>query len=173
MKFPTGIDLLVFDFDGVLTDNHVYVDELGRETVRCSRADSLGIARLQARKNIPMLILSTEENPVVGARAAKMNIPAIQSCGDKAAFLKRHAEQKGFALESILYVGNDLNDLEAMRLVGYPVCPSDAHAAIREISRVILSCPGGSGAVRELCDMLLNEPPFPYNPSLNCHEGIE
>jgi YrbI family 3-deoxy-D-manno-octulosonate 8-phosphate phosphatase len=146
--------LLVFDFDGVFTDNHVYVDEHGREMVRCSRADSLGIAFLH-EKNIPMLILSTEENPVVSARAAKMKIDAIQGCKDKAAFLQHYALDHMINLSSVLYVGNDINDLPIMRLVGFPVCPSDAHPEIKKIACLVLSHPGGSGAVRELCDILL------------------
>jgi len=153
-KVPTPVNLLVFDFDGVFTDNHVYVDEQGREMVRCSRADGLGVARLREKK-VPMLILSTEENPVVAARAAKMKIETVQGCRDKAAFLQRHAAENGVDLGAVLFVGNDVNDLSAMRLVGCPVCPSDAHPQVKEISRLVLSRPGGDGAVRELCDMLL------------------
>jgi YrbI family 3-deoxy-D-manno-octulosonate 8-phosphate phosphatase len=153
-QVPAQAALLVFDFDGVFTDNHVYVDEHGREMVRCSRADGWGVAMLREKK-IPLLILSTEENPVVAARAAKMKIESVQGCGDKAAFLKRRAAERAVDLGAVLYVGNDVNDLPAMRLVGFPVCPSDAHPEVKEIARLVLSRPGGGGAVRELCDMLL------------------
>lgn len=162
INIPWPITLLIFDFDGVFTDNHVYVDEQGREMVRCSRADGLGIALLRGKK-IPMLILSTEENPVVSARAAKMKLEAVQGCQDKAAFLQRHAAAHALDLGAVLYVGNDVNDLPAMRLVGFPICPADAHPEVKETARLVLSRPGGSGAVRELCDLLLEQ----YNPNLN------
>jgi YrbI family 3-deoxy-D-manno-octulosonate 8-phosphate phosphatase len=153
MEIP-AFNLVVFDFDGVFTDNHVYVDEQGRETVRCSRADGWGVARLR-EKNVPMLILSTEENPVVAARAAKMGIEAVQGCADKAAFLRRCAAGRGIEPETVIYVGNDLNDLPAMQLAGFPVCPADAHPDVKKIARLTLANSGGNGAVRELCDMLL------------------
>jgi N-acylneuraminate cytidylyltransferase len=153
-QLPDYIQLLVFDFDGVFTDNHVYVDEQGVEMVRCSRADGLGVARLREKK-LPMLILSTEENPVVSARAAKMEVEVVQGCKDKAAFLQRHAVDKAIDLNAVLYVGNDINDLSAMRVAGFPVCPADAHPEIKRIARLVLSNAGGRGAVRELCDLLL------------------
>ena len=153
-QLPSPVHLLVFDFDGVFTDNHVYVDEQGREMVRCSRVDSLGVARLR-EKQLPMLILSTEENPVVSARAAKMGIKAVQGCKDKGAFLQRHVADHGIDFGAVVYVGNDINDLSAMRLVGFPVCPADAHPEVKRIARLTLANPGGCGAVRELCDILL------------------
>ena len=102
--------LIVFDFDGVFTDNTVYVSEDGREMVRCSREDSLGINMLQAR-NLPMFILSTETNPVVAARAAKLKLKAFQGCGNKRQFLESYLNEHNLSSEDVIYMGNDLNDL--------------------------------------------------------------
>jgi N-acylneuraminate cytidylyltransferase len=143
--------LVIFDFDGVFTDNLVYVFDDGREMVKCSREDGLGIDLLRTRQ-IPMLILSTETNPVVAARAKKLKLDLAQGQGDKASFLKRYLAEKTIPAERTIYLGNDLNDLPAMALVGLPVCPADANPAVRRACRLTLSKKGGRGAVRELCD---------------------
>lgn len=146
--------LIVFDFDGVFTDNAVYVAEDGTETVRCSREDSLGINMLQAR-GLPMFILSTESNAVVTARAKKMKLNAFQDCRNKREFLEDYFAQHNLPPQEVLYMGNDLNDQEAMRLVGFSVCPADAHETIRGYCDLVLSRKGGHGAVRELCELLV------------------
>ena len=148
--------LIVFDFDGVFTDNAVYVSEDGLEMVRCSREDSLGINMLQAH-NLPMLILSTESNPVVAARAKKLKLEVFQSCNNKRQFLEDYLHEHNLPAREIVYIGNDLNDLDAMRLVGFSVCPADAHEAVREHCDLVLSKKGGHGAVRELCELALKE----------------
>jgi N-acylneuraminate cytidylyltransferase len=122
--------------------------------VRCSRSDGLGIARLR-ETGIPMLILSTEKNNVVAARAAKMNIDAVHGCGNKSDFLKNYVSEKQIDLNNIIYVGNDINDLEAMEMAGFSVCPCDAQETVKCKSDLILSHAGGNGAVRELCELLL------------------
>lgn len=148
------IKTIFFDFDGVFTDNRVYIDETGREMVCCSRADGLGIELLRTA-NMQMLILSTETNPVVAFRAAKLKIPVVQSCKDKVLFLRNYLHRTGLSADEVAYVGNDVNDLEAMRLVGFRICPADAHPAVIACANIVLSSNGGHGAVRELCDMLL------------------
>ena len=146
--------LVIFDFDGVMTDNTVYVDDTGREMVRCSRADGLGLS--MARKaGYAMQVLSTETNPVVSARARKLELPCIQGCGDKAGYLRRYLSTHGIAPEKTLFMGNDINDLEAMRLVGCAVVPADAHPDVMPHAHLVLQARGGHGAVRELCDMLV------------------
>lgn len=144
--------LIVFDFDGVFTDNLVYVFDDGREMVRCSREDSLGLSLLKAI-GIPMMILSTETSPVVAARAKKLKLPLAQGQADKAAFLRDHLAKAGIPPELVVYLGNDLNDLPAMALVGLSACPADAVPAVRRFCQLTLSKSGGRGAVRELCDL--------------------
>jgi len=155
-KLPDPIGLVVFDFDGVFTDNRVYTAQDGTEMVTCDRSDSLGIDRLR-RLNVPMLILSTEANPVVAARAAKLKLPVESACADKAEYLRSYLATRGIKPESVIYVGNDLNDIEAMRLVGFTSAPLDAHPEIRRLVSLPLQRPGGRGAVRELCDFIVGK----------------
>lgn len=147
------LDLIVFDFDGVMTDNGVYVFDDGREVVRCNRADGLGCDLLRAG-GIDMLILSTETNPCVAARARKLGLPMHQGVRDKKAALGELLHTKGIDPERVMYVGNDVNDLDAMRLVGWPVAPADAHPVILAIARYVTVATGGNGVVRELADLI-------------------
>ena len=145
---------IVCDFDGVLTDNSVYVSEDGSEAVRCSRADGLAFDALR-KLAIPTFILSTETNPVVAMRGKKVQIPVIQGKYEKHVTLMELASTRGFALEAVLYVGNDVNDEAAMRLCGYRACPSDAHPSILAISNVHLRPAGGAGVMRDLVERVL------------------
>ena len=149
------IDAFVFDFDGVLTNNLVQIDENGKESVSCSRADGLAFDVLR-KLNKPAYILSTEKNLVVKARAKKLNIPAIQGVVDKVETIKKLAADNNYSLKNILYVGNDLNDYLAMQLCGYSACPADSHSKIKSVSSIILSTNGGDGIVRELLEESLN-----------------
>ena len=147
---------IVTDFDGVHTDDTLLVDQEGYELVRVSRSDGMGVSLLRAA-GIPFLILSTETNPVVRARAAKLQAPVIHSSGDKAAALRDWADQQSVDLAEVAYLGNDVNDLPAMSLVGWPIAVADAHPAVRAQARVVLRSAGGSGAVRELVDRVLTD----------------
>ena len=149
------INAFVFDFDGVLTNNLVKIDENGKESVSCSRADGLAFDVLR-KLNKPAYILSTEKNLVVKARAKKLNIPAIQGVADKVEAIKKLAADNSYSLKNILYVGNDLNDYLVMQLCGYSVCPADSHTKIKSVSSIILSANGGDGIVRELLEEVLN-----------------
>ena len=152
---PTSdIDLVILDFDGVLTDNRVYVTEDGYETVACHRADGWGISIIR-KAEIEVIILSTECNPVVSARANKLGIERLQSCEDKAVATTRLIQEKGLNPARVMYVGNDINDAEAMALVGHPVAPADAHPSILKIAKTVTQAPGGYGVVRELADLLV------------------
>ena len=150
------IEAFVFDFDGVLTDNRVYLDQYGKESVSCSRADGLAFDVLRKLKK-SAYILSTEKSPVVTARAKKLKISAIQGVSNKVVAIKELAELKNYNLKSILYVGNDLNDYLVMQVCGYSACPSDSHPRIKEISGNILQTKGGGGVVRELLEKVLNQ----------------
>ena len=146
-----NIDAFVFDFDGVLTNNFVYMDQNGIESVACSRADGLAFDLLR-KLNKPAYILSTEKNSVVTARANKLQITALQGVGDKVEGIKELAVKEGFDIQNILYVGNDLNDYRVMQLCGFTACPSDSHEAIKSISTIVLRVKGGDGIVRELLE---------------------
>lgn len=160
------VDALVTDFDGVHTDDTVMVDQLGRESVRVSRSDGAGIARLRAA-GIPVLILSAEENPVVGRRAEKLGVECAQGVAEKGAVLREWAEGRGIRLDRIAYLGNDRGDLPALELVGWPIAVPDAAPQALAAARHVLSQPGGHGAVRELADLILaarNPAAAPANP---------
>ena len=153
---PGQIDAkaIVTDFDGVHTDDTALIDSDGREHVRVSREDGMGVSRLR-RAGIPMLILSTETNPVVRARAAKLQVPVLHGIDDKAEALAGWARENGIALSDIAYLGNDVNDLDAMRLAGWPIAVANAHPEVRAQARVVLNRTGGHGAVRELVERVL------------------
>ena len=148
------IDLIVYDFDGVMTDNRVIIFQDGTEAVIVNRADGLGIDRFRSL-GIPQLILSTETNPVVKARAAKLHLEVIVSCKDKKIALENYCAQKGYDLNRVMYIGNDLNDLEVMRIVGFPVAPADAHSKIKKLAKLTTEAKGGEGVVKELSDYLI------------------
>jgi len=143
--------LVVFDFDGVFTDNSVWVREDGVESVQCSRADGIGIARLHAI-GMEMLVLSTEKNPVVGARCRKLNIPHEQAISDKGARLSAILIDRSIDPRQVAYIGNDVNDMGCLRLVGLPVVVADADPSVLPFARATLNQSGGHGAVREFCD---------------------
>ena len=149
-----GIKAVVFDFDGVMTDNAVYVDQDGSESVRCDRGDGMGIDHLRAI-GIELLVLSKERNPVVTARARKLSLETMQAIDDKLTHLGQWLRSKSLTFEQALFVGNDINDLECMQACGYSACPSDAHHAVRSNASVVLSRRGGHGAVREISDLLI------------------
>ncbi|MFJ4175017.1 cytidylyltransferase domain-containing protein [Microbacterium sp. NPDC089696] len=145
---------VVTDFDGVHTDDTASVDADGVERVRVSREDGMGVALLR-RAGIPMLILSTEVNAVVRARAEKLKVPVLHGIDDKESALRGWAEENGLDLDEIAYLGNDVNDLPAMRIVGWPVAVANAHPRVLAEARVVLTRRGGHGAVRELIERVL------------------
>lgn len=151
---PIPAKAIVTDFDGVHTDDTAFVDADGHEFVRVSRSDGMGVSRLR-RAGIPMLILSTETNTVVGARGRKLGVPVAQAIDDKASALVAWAADEGVGLADIAYLGNDVNDLGAMGIVGWPVAVADARPEVRAAARVVLTRRGGDGAVRELIERVL------------------
>ena len=146
------IRLVAFDFDGVFTDNKVYVFEDGSEAVRCSRSDGIGLQKLK-RAGIETVIISTETNPVVSARARKLNIRCVQNCQDKRAVLQEIASEFKIALDQIAFVGNDINDLACLECVALPIVVQDAHRDVLATARYQTKSAGGHGAVREICDL--------------------
>ena len=146
------IRLVAFDFDGVFTDNMVYVFEDGSEAVRCFRSDGIGLQKL-TRMGIETVIISTESNPVVSARARKLKIQCVQDCEDKRAVLEDIAQRKGISLGEVAFVGNDINDLQCLTCVALPIVVQDAHPDVVPVALYQTKCPGGHGAVREVCDL--------------------
>ncbi|GAA1468151.1 acylneuraminate cytidylyltransferase [Microbacterium thalassium] len=151
---PIDVDAVVTDFDGVHTDDTAVVDQNGRESVVVSRSDGWGVGALR-RAGIPVAILSTETNPVVSARAAKLGVDARQGLGDKLSALREWAADCGIPLSRIAYLGNDVNDLACLEQVGWPIAVADAHPSVIASARVVLDRRGGHGAVRELADRVL------------------
>ena len=152
---PQKIGALVFDFDGVFTDNRVYVSQDGSEMVACSRSDGWGLGKIK-QSGFPTIVLSTEKNPVVKARCHKLEIECVQEVDGKLDYLRDWALRRKISLSDIVYVGNDLNDLDCLKAVGCSVCVNDASPQVKRASKVILSQKGGFGAVRELIDLILN-----------------
>lgn len=146
-----NIRLVVFDFDGVFTDNTVWTDEDGTESVRCWRSDGLGLKKLRDL-NIPAWVLSTEQNPVVARRCQKLKIPCRQGLEQKEKALAELAAELSVPLEHTVFVGNDINDTLCLRLAGIPIVVSDAHPDVTPHARFRTRTPGGFGAVREVCD---------------------
>ena len=152
--FINQLDAIIFDFDGVLTNNLVYLDQDGKELVACHRGDGLAFDVFRKLK-IKVYILSTEKNPVVTARATKLQVPVIQGVGNKVEILGRMAKEKDFKFSKSLYIGNDLNDLGAMVKCGFSACPADSHEQIKEVANIILKTNGGEGVAREIVEDVL------------------
>jgi N-acylneuraminate cytidylyltransferase len=148
------VDLLVLDFDGVMTDDRVLVDQHGTESVWCHRGDGWGIARLRDA-GVPIVVMSAETNPVVGERCAKLRIDVMQSCADKLRQLRQLAGARGVPASRIAFVGNDVNDLPCLRWVGMPIAVADAAPDVRAACRRVTRRPGGRGAVREVAEWIL------------------
>jgi YrbI family 3-deoxy-D-manno-octulosonate 8-phosphate phosphatase len=154
---PARIDLIVTDFDGVITDNRVWTDENGKESVVASRSDSMHIRELRER-GIEVVILSSEPNPVVKARAGKMGdveaVHGIDIRGKGTAF-RELMRRKNIEASHVAYIGNDLNDLPCFELAGWSVAVADAYPEVLRQADFVLKQPGGHGALRELCDLVL------------------
>ena len=146
------IRLIAFDFDGVFTDNMVFVLQDGSEAVRCFRSDGIGLQKLK-KMGIETVIISTEANPVVSARARKLKIRCIQDCQDKLAVLKDIVQEKNLTLGEVAFVGNDINDLPCLASVALPIVVQDAYQDVISIALYQTRRPGGHGAVREICDL--------------------
>ena len=150
-----AVRLVAFDFDGVFTDNSVYVSQDGVESVRCWRSDGLGVSRLRGT-GVKLLIISSEANPVVAARAKKLKLTCKQAVEDKATAILITCKKLGIGLENTMFVGNDINDIPAFNIVGLPVAVSDAYPETYPHISYRTTKPGGYGAVREICDLIYN-----------------
>jgi 3-deoxy-D-manno-octulosonate 8-phosphate phosphatase (KDO 8-P phosphatase) len=150
------VRLVAFDFDGVFTDNTVYVFGDGREAVRCCRSDGIGLRKLD-QLGIRHVIISTETNPVVTARGDKLKIRCLQGCEDKRQTLDGLLAEFGLSLTQVAFVGNDVNDLPCLSCVGLPIVVQDAHPDVIPYACYRTTARGGEGAVREVCDLFERE----------------
>lgn len=156
---PEKVALVVFDFDGVMTDNRVWVDQDGREMVAASRAEGPGLRRLEAH-GIRTLVLSSEVNPVVAARCRKLQIAVLQGEKDKANALREYLKTEKIEPRQVVYLGNDVNDLPCFPLVGCAAVVADAEPEALHQADLVLTRKGGHGAVRELCELILKHQEF-------------
>ncbi len=152
---PDPVKLVVFDFDGVMTDNRVFVNEQGLESVAANRGDGMGIGMLK-KAGVAALILSKEVNPVVKARSQKLDIPCIQAVEDKPLVLSKYMHENGYLPEQVIFVGNDINDVPCFPIVGCALAVADAHVSALRQADIVLQNKGGYGAVREICDRILS-----------------
>lgn len=151
---PGKVDLVVFDFDGVMTDDKVYVNQDGLEMVAANRRDGMGISLLR-KAGMKMVVISSETNPVVQARCRKLNLQFIQGVESKPEILKNYLQENNINPENVIFVGNDINDVPCFSVVGCAVVVADAHPEALRQADIILNHYGGQGAVREICDLLL------------------
>jgi N-acylneuraminate cytidylyltransferase len=158
--WPKTLQLVVFDFDGVMTDNRVSINSEGIEQVTCHRGDGLGIGMLR-KAGIPAMVVSTEANKVVAVRCAKLSLECHHGVSDKGAFLADYLALRSIDPSSVIYVGNDVNDRECFELVGMAVIVADTHPDVVPMADLVLTNKGGYGAVREICDMIISR----YGPA--------
>jgi YrbI family 3-deoxy-D-manno-octulosonate 8-phosphate phosphatase len=154
LEFPSAVALLVLDFDGVMTDDRVYLNQRGEEMVAAHRGDGLGISLLK-EAGVEVIVLSREKNPVVKARADKLGIAAYQGVEDKGTRLEGILADRNLLPEHAVYLGNDVNDLPCKDQVGLFAAVADAHPEVISRAGLVLEKKGGFGAVREMCDLIL------------------
>lgn len=153
VKAMRNVRFIAFDFDGVFTDNMVYISHDGIESVRCSRSDGFGLRKLD-QVGVSYVIISTETNAVVAKRAEKLKIRCFHGCEDKVAVLEKVMREAGVTPEETAFVGNDINDIGCLRLVGMPIVVQDAYPEVIAVARHRTQRKGGDGAVREICDLI-------------------
>lgn len=154
-----NIRFLVLDFDGVMTDNKVYISQDGTETVCCSRADGLGIEQLKKR-NLKILVISKERNKVVSARCRKLKIRVKQGIDAKLKILTEEAKRLKILPSEICYLGNDVNDIDCVEYAGLGCAVKDSHPSLLKVADYVTKNKGGNGAVKEICDLLLQNAGF-------------
>lgn len=147
------IKLVVSDFDGVMTDNRVQIDESGKESVYVSRADGQGVNILRTL-DIDLMIMSTEKNNVVKKRAEKLNVECLYGIESKVECLTAYCHKKNIELKNVAYIGNDINDYDAMKIVGIKIVPQDAYEEVKAIADYVTETNGGYGVVREIAGII-------------------
>lgn len=157
-----NIKMVFFDFDGVFTNNFVFSNENGLESVMSNRSDGYGL-KLLREVGVDFLIISSEVNKVVEKRAEKLNIECYSGVENKLEVLKEILDEKKISPDNAAFVGNDINDISCMKHLGMGVAVKDAFPEVKKVSKLILKKAGGYGAVRELCEKI-------YKIKLNVRE---
>ena len=166
MNLPNweNVHTIAFDFDGIFTDNKVYFTQEGIEIIRCDRSDSLGLDILKKfikkkKWDLDYFIISREKNNVVSERAKKIGIKCFFNIKNKKDFLMDYLSKKKGNIDEVLdgfiFLGNDLNDLEAIDLAGFAIAPLDCHPIIKNNVDLIINKKGGNGFVREFIEILI------------------
>jgi YrbI family 3-deoxy-D-manno-octulosonate 8-phosphate phosphatase len=137
------IELAVYDFDGVMTDNSVIVDQFGNESVVVNRSDGMAVSRIK-KMGMEQIILSTEKNAVVQKRAEKLGLFCLNGIDDKKRALEEYLSRTGVNRKRVVYIGNDINDLEVMEYVGVPI-------------EWVTKAKGGDGVIREFLDEIIKQ----------------
>lgn len=150
-----SIEIVFFDFDGVFTDNYVYVSDQGHELIKSNRSDGLGLSRLN-KLGIKSKIISSEKNNVVLLRAKKLKIDCINNVSNKGDEIKKICEEISINPKNAMFVGNDINDIPAFKVVGFSVGVADSFEEIYPYISFITKSKGGQGVVREICDLFHN-----------------
>jgi len=141
------IKVIFTDFDGVWTDNMVWTDSKGVESVRCSKEDSLGLGLFRKKSSIAIIVISKEKNPVVKMRCKKLKLPVLQKIDNKVNAIEKYLKRKKLTWGNVCYIGNDINDLPAIKRAGLSFCPSDANTKVKKQVSKILKKKGGEGAI--------------------------
>lgn len=158
IRRPSNIRMFLTDCDGCLTDGGMYYSERGDELKKFNTRDGMGFGLLR-EKGIITGIITSEEVELNQRRADKLRLDFLESgCKDKLAAIQKRCEKYGISLEQVVYVGDDINDLEAIQTVGYGCCPSDAMPCVQQAADYIASAKGGQGVIREIVEQLLEEP---------------
>ena len=147
------IELIVYDFDGVMTNNTLILREDGMESIVVNRSDGLAIEILKS-KGIPQLILSKELNKIISTRAAKLGIPVLQGINEKKTALLEYCKHNSVDISNVVYIGNDLNDVSVMTVVGFPIAPQDAYPEAKRVAKFIIAVNGGCGVIREFLNII-------------------
>ncbi len=153
---PDKIELVVLDFDGVITDNRVWTDEEGHEMVAAFRSDGFGLRFLRSL-GIPMIVISAEVNKVVAARCRKMRLPVVHGVEDKVDVLTAYMKENNINPQHVVFLGNDINDVPCFSVVGCGVVVADSQPVALRQADLVLTRPGGHGAVRELAELIVQK----------------
>lgn len=154
--WPGGpIEIFLVDVDGTLTDGGMYYSEEGLALKRFDVKDGLGLVRLR-EAGVEIAIISSDESPIIAARLQKLGAAhLVLACEDKGRAVREILRKRGLGPEQACYMGDDVSDLAAFREVGHTAAPADAVPEVRSAAQYVTTTPGGHGAVREVCDLIL------------------
>lgn len=151
------LELFIIDVDGTMTDGGIYYDENGNELKKFCTKDAAGFFALHAAE-IKIMVLTGRRCDATERRMRELHVDYLfQDIKDKTAFIKEFSEENNIALDKVAYIGDDLNDLQPMQLVGYVGCPADSCKEIKAIADYVSEIKGGYGAVRDIVEHIFEE----------------